>query len=67
MARMKEIDFTEFRVRCSAILDLVCRSRQPIRVTRLGKALAEIVPPSLAKDDPRTKRLRKKSPLAPKA
>jgi prevent-host-death family protein len=41
---MKEIDFSEFRVKCSAILDQVRKTRQPVRVTRLGKPLAEIVP-----------------------
>jgi prevent-host-death family protein len=46
---MKEIGISEFRVKCSAIIDRVRKTRQPIRVTRLGKPLAEIVPPSPAK------------------
>jgi prevent-host-death family protein len=41
---MKEIGFSEFRVKCSAIFEQVRKTRQPIRVTRLGKPLAEVVP-----------------------
>jgi prevent-host-death family protein len=61
---MKEIAFSEFRVRCSAILERVRKTRQPIRVTRLGEPLAEIIPLSWAKNQPGEKRLRKKSPRA---
>jgi prevent-host-death family protein len=46
---MKEIGFSEFRAKYSAIIEQVRKTRQPIRVTRLGKPLAEIVPPSPAK------------------
>jgi prevent-host-death family protein len=64
---MKEINFSEFRVRCSAIFEQVRKTRQPIRVTRLGKPLAEIVPLSPTKNESGAKRLRKKSPPASKA
>jgi antitoxin (DNA-binding transcriptional repressor) of toxin-antitoxin stability system len=64
---MKEIDFPEFRVKCSAIIEQVRKTRQPVRVTRLGEALADIVRLSPAKDEPGTMRLRKKSPRASKA
>jgi PHD/YefM family antitoxin component YafN of YafNO toxin-antitoxin module len=57
---MREIDFSEFRVRCSAILQQVGKTRQPVRVTRFGKPLAEIVPLSLEKNEPGVKKLRKK-------
>jgi antitoxin (DNA-binding transcriptional repressor) of toxin-antitoxin stability system len=63
---MKEIDFSEFRVKCSAIVQQVGKTRQPIRVTRLGEALAEIVPLSEAKNEPGAKRSRKKSSRASK-
>jgi prevent-host-death family protein len=42
---MKEIGISEFRRRCCAILERVRKTRQPIRVTRFGKPVAEIVPP----------------------
>lgn len=65
---MKEIGFPEFRVKCSAILEQVRKTRQPIRVTSLGKPIVEVVPLSPAKDEPRPKgRLRKKSPRASRA
>jgi antitoxin (DNA-binding transcriptional repressor) of toxin-antitoxin stability system len=64
---MKEITISEFRVRYSAIIEQVRKTRQPIRVMRLGKPLAEIVPPSLARNEPGAKRLRKQPPRASRA
>jgi len=43
---MKEIGITEFKVKCSAILDQVRKTRQPVRVTRFGKPFVEIMPPT---------------------
>jgi prevent-host-death family protein len=62
---MKEIGFSEFRVKCSAILEQVRKTGQSIRVTRLGEPLAEIVP--LLPDEPGAKKLRKGSPRTSKA
>lgn len=59
---MKEIGFSAFRVNCSAIIEQVRKTRQPIRVTRLGEPLAEIIPLPQAKNEPGEKRLREKSP-----
>jgi prevent-host-death family protein len=52
---MKEIGISEFRVKCSAILERVRKTRQPIRVTRFGVPLAEIV--SLSPAKPTVRRL----------
>lgn len=41
---MKEITITEFRTKCSAILSRVQRTKKPIRITRLGRPIAEIIP-----------------------
>jgi prevent-host-death family protein len=41
---MKEITITEFRTKCSAILSRVQRTKKPIRITRRGKVIAEVVP-----------------------
>jgi len=41
---MKEIAISEFTANCSAILERVRNTRKPIRVTRRGEPLAEIVP-----------------------
>lgn len=43
---MKEIAATEFKATCLAVLAQVQKSRKSVRVTRYGKAVAEIVPPS---------------------
>jgi len=41
---VKEIAISEFKANCSAILERVRNTRKPIRVTRRGEPLAEIVP-----------------------
>ena len=41
---MKEITITEFRTKCSAILSQVQRTKKPIRITRLGRPIAEVIP-----------------------
>jgi PHD/YefM family antitoxin component YafN of YafNO toxin-antitoxin module len=65
---MKEIGFSEFRVKCSAVFEQVRKTRQPIRVTRFGnKPLAEIVPLSSAKNEPVEKKLQRSSPRPLKA
>lgn len=43
---MREISVSKFKATCLAVLAEVRRTRRPIRVTRFGKPLAEIVPPS---------------------
>jgi len=43
---MEEIAISEFKAKCLAILDRVEKTKQPIRVTRRGKPVAEVVPPS---------------------
>jgi Antitoxin Phd_YefM, type II toxin-antitoxin system len=58
---MKEIDFSEFRVRCSEVFEQVRKTRRPIRVIRFGKPLAEVIPLSHMKDQPRGKKLGNKS------
>ena len=43
---MKEIAISKFKARCLGILEEVRKTRRPIRVTRFGKPVAEVVPPS---------------------
>jgi prevent-host-death family protein len=43
---MKEISISEFKAKCHGILDAVRKTRKPIRITRFGEPLAEIVPPT---------------------
>ena len=43
---MKEIAISVFKAKCLGILEEVRKTRKPIRVTRFGKPVAEVVPPS---------------------
>jgi prevent-host-death family protein len=43
---MQEIAISEFKAKRLAVLERVRSTRKPIRVTRLGKPVAEIVPPT---------------------
>ena len=42
---MKEVAISEFKAKCLGILEEVRKTRKPIRVTRFGKPVADIVPP----------------------
>jgi prevent-host-death family protein len=44
------IPISEFKAKCLSLLEQVRRTRKPIRVTRHGKPVAEIVPPSPTAD-----------------
>jgi prevent-host-death family protein len=46
---MKEVAISEFKAKCLALLDQVQKTKKPIRVTRFGKPVAEVVPPSVEK------------------
>jgi prevent-host-death family protein len=43
---MKEVAISEFKAKCLGMLEEVRKTRKPIRVTRFGKPVAEIIPPS---------------------
>lgn len=43
---MEEIAISKFKATCLAVLERVQKTGQPIRVTRFGKPVAEIKPPS---------------------
>ena len=43
---MKEIAISEFKAKCLSLLDQVQKTKKPIRVTRFGKPVAEVVPAS---------------------
>jgi prevent-host-death family protein len=42
---MDEIAISKFKATCLAVLERVRATKQPIRVTRFGKPVADIVPP----------------------
>jgi prevent-host-death family protein len=41
---MQEIAISKFKATCLAVLEDVRRTRRPIRITRFGKPVAEVVP-----------------------
>jgi prevent-host-death family protein len=46
---MKEVAISEFKAKCLGILEQVRKTRRPIRVTRFGEPVAEVIPPSPGK------------------
>jgi prevent-host-death family protein len=47
---MEEIAISEFKAKCTAVLDRVSKTKQPVRVTRHGKPVADVVPSASAAD-----------------
>jgi prevent-host-death family protein len=43
---VKEVAISEFKAKCLDLLDQVQKTKKPIRITRHGKPVAEVVPPS---------------------
>ena len=43
---MEEIAISEFKAKCLAILERVRKTRKPVRITKRGKPIAEVVPPA---------------------
>lgn len=41
---MEEVAISEFKAKCLALLERVRKTKQPIRITRHGKPVAEVVP-----------------------
>ncbi len=45
---MEEVAISEFKAKCLALLEQVQKTKRPIRVTRRGKPIADVVPPAPA-------------------
>jgi antitoxin (DNA-binding transcriptional repressor) of toxin-antitoxin stability system len=43
---MKEVAISEFKAKCLALIDEMQKTKEPLRITRRGKAIAEVVPPT---------------------
>jgi prevent-host-death family protein len=41
-----EVAISEFKAKCLALLERVRKTKRPIRVTRFGKPIADVVPPA---------------------
>ncbi len=46
---MEEIAASKFKITCLSVIERVRKTRKPIRVTRYGKPVAEIVPLTVPK------------------
>jgi prevent-host-death family protein len=44
---MKEVAISAFKAKCLGILEEVRKTRKPIRVTRFGEPVAEVIPPTV--------------------
>jgi prevent-host-death family protein len=47
---MQEIAISEFKAKCLALLEQVCKTKEPLRITRFGKPIAEVIPPAVVMD-----------------
>jgi prevent-host-death family protein len=47
---MQEVAISEFKAKCLALLEQVRATKKPIRITRFGKPVAEVVPPTVEID-----------------
>jgi prevent-host-death family protein len=43
---VKEVAISEFKAKCLALIDELQKTKQPLRITRRGKPVAELVPPT---------------------
>jgi prevent-host-death family protein len=43
---MQEVAISEFKAKCLSLLEEVSKTKTPLRVTRRGKAIADVVPAS---------------------
>jgi len=50
MYSMKEIAISEFKAKCLALIADVQKTRQPLRITRRGEPIAELIPPTPEND-----------------
>ena len=41
---IQEVAISEFKAKCLSLLDEVSKTRTPLRVTRRGKAIADVIP-----------------------
>ena len=41
-----EVAISEFKAKCLSLLEQVNKTKTPLRVTRRGKAVADVIPPS---------------------
>ncbi len=48
---MHEVAISEFKAKCLSLLEQVNKTKTPLRVTRRGKPVADVIPPSTASEE----------------
>ena len=48
---MQEVAISEFKAKCLAMLEQVRKTKKPLRVTRFGEPIAEVVPAGPTRDE----------------
>ena len=48
---IQEIAISKFKAQCLSLLEEVSKTRTPLRVTRRGKAIADVIPTSTEDDE----------------
>ena len=43
---MQQIAISQFKAKCLTLLEEVSKTKKPIRVTRFGKPIADVIPPA---------------------
>jgi prevent-host-death family protein len=43
---MEEVTISEFKAKCLALINRVNKTKKPLRITKFGKPVAEVVPPA---------------------
>jgi len=47
---MKEVAISQFKAKCLALISELEKTKQPLRITKRGKVVAEVNPPSPTRD-----------------
>ena len=48
---IREIAISEFKAKCLSLLEEVSKTKTPLRVTRRGKLIADVIPPSMDSEE----------------
>ncbi len=48
---IRQIAISEFKAKCLSLLEEVSKTKTPLRVTRRGKLIAEVIPPSMDSEE----------------
>jgi prevent-host-death family protein len=46
-----EVAISEFKAKCLSLLEEVSKTKTPLRVTRRGKAVADVIPPAAGSEE----------------